>query len=169
MKRFLLAGSLLCCFAASVLGQTTPTDFTPVDFSFRLGAAMPLDDDLIDSTPVTYTLGVDYRMSYSFIRFGETFLSWDWVASNDGIHVIALNQKFFTGPSAILSGEGYAFIGLGGAWYGGVDFERASLAIRGGIGVEMSPTMLVELGGSGSRDQDEVNPSFIYLSVGIKY
>jgi hypothetical protein len=151
MRRMVTMAAIGAVLGVSGLAAAQTPDYTPHNFSFRVGANFPLDDNLRDLGNALFALGADYRIDRPFWPGGETFFSLDWfgkstTGSKGNVFPLMVNHKWFGGTGIQAPEEGrrsYFFAGLGAVFID-VGSSDTVLGARGGIGVELGPSFFAE-------------------------
>ena len=152
MRRFInlaaIGAALTVCGVASA--QET-RDYTPVNFAFRLGVALPIDDNLSSLGDTLFAVGVDYRIDRPFFPNGETFFSIDWFGKSTSgakgnVFPVNVNHKWFTSGTGLPTTDetrAYFFAGVGAVIID-VGTSDTVLGARAGIGVELGTYFFAE-------------------------
>jgi len=178
MKQLFYGAALLAAIAASGTAAAQSNDPTigkvsPSGVSFRVGMALPLDDNLKDISNSFLGIGAEYTFTHVYLNNAETYISLDWVAKNinggDSFYPICINERFYTGNSRYGSGRAYFFLGAGETFYN-LGANSRKLAGRGGIGMEIGPSLLLEASAVFSgKDNDGVSGNVLGFYVGYRF
>jgi hypothetical protein len=152
MRRFInlaaIAAALSICGSAAAQG--TNRDYTPSNFSFRIGGAFPIDDNLSDLGNSLFAAGIDYRIDRPFFPNGETFFSVDWFGrttsgTKGNVFPVNINHKWFTNPLPTSEDRrSYFFAGVGAVFIDVASAADTVLGARAGVGLELGPYFFAE-------------------------
>lgn len=112
--------------------------------SGRIGAGVPLEDDLRDRADIWFALGLDLEMSYRLFSGAETVFSIDWLThsggDSDNIFPFTLSQRWYTG---IPGSRTYFHAGIGASI---LDFDPSDFVLSGraGFGFEFRDQYFME-------------------------
>ena len=179
MRRFIKGAAIAAVMTAggSALAQTTNPDYTPVNLSFRIGAAWPLDDNLSNVSDVLFAAGADWRLDRSFFPNGETYFSLDWFGrsgsqgTKGNVFPVCINQKWWTGDPGIDTGGRRAYIFAGvGAFFIDVTTSDTVIGVRGGLGVELGPYFFTEVAGyTSDKGNGNVRGTAVAAYLGYRF
>lgn len=150
MKRLLMLTAAMM-IAVSAHASSGANQFgSPYNLTFRAGLAFSFDDSTRDVAGTLFGLGLDYYLEGSLLgREGDSYVSFDWIqgtksGSNVQMFPLMINQKWYGEPRNIDGSQRtYWFLGAGIAFIGNND-TVTTFAARGGVGMELSDTLLVE-------------------------
>ena len=159
------------CGIASAQLSTGSVDLTPYNMSVRAGIAVPIDRTLTDVGGVLVNLGLEYNLPRALLAGGESFVALDYIFRGFGtggggsVLPLTLNQRIYTGNGLRRS---YYFFGAGLAMRtsGG---SGSALAVRGGIGQELGPSIIAEAGIVLSEPAGNVRANAITFNVGYRF
>lgn len=144
---------------ASAQSDDTRIDATPSYLTVRGGVLFPLDDGLRDASDFWGVIGLDYEFPTQLIRGSTTFLTGEWwlrtsSGDNGNIFPITINQRFYAkgGNRYYPEGRNYFFLGAGVAIIDVGGQSSGKWMIRGGVGTEIGPNILVEASASFSDE-----------------
>jgi hypothetical protein len=150
MQRWLLLFALAIfasCGSAFAQYSRDKIDPTPYGFSFRGGAAFPVESELRDLNEAWVALGVDYTFTKQYLQNSETYLSVDYIlhstsGKNGTVWPLMVNQKFYTerdrtdNRTYFLAGVGAVVMDIGGS--------DTVIGARVGLGFELSKQVFAE-------------------------
>lgn len=138
MKRLLIAAGLAAALAIPAAAQTTGELLERGQFSFRVGAFIPVEEALRTPADVWFSLGLDFEIDRGLIPGATTVFSVDWFTFNGGansnIFPIIVSQRWY---GAGVEQRTYFHVGIGAAI---TDFMVSDtvFATRGGVGMEFN-------------------------------
>jgi hypothetical protein len=174
MKKAIFGTAALLMVSAMASAQGEHVDFTPHGVTLRAGLVVPIDTTLRDVSNFFGGVGIDYTLDKTF-RSNETYISFDgsfkdFSSDKDSFYPIAINERIRGArkSTAVGVGDTYTFFGVGG-----VLSRQDSVKFfgRGGVGVELSPTTVVEVAGTLSAKNsagESFNTVAIYLGYRFK-
>jgi len=143
---------------------------SPNNITIRGGIALPADSSLSNVSSTFTNLGFEYQFGDSLFKGGDTFLSVDAFFNNFD-HVvawpIAVNQRFYTGTNAA-GHRSYYFIGVGMTFLN-VTTSGGAIAARGGLGTELGPNIVAELGGYISDRAEGARGNAVTFNIGYRF
>ncbi len=150
--------------------QTSTINASPNNITIRGGVALPADRSLSDVSSTFINLGFEYQFGESLLKGGETYLSIDAFFNNFNNVVawpVAINQRFYSGTNA-QGHRNYFFVGLGMTFVN-VSSSGSAIAARAGIGTELGPNIIAEIGGYVSDRANGVRGNAITFNVGYRF
>ena len=181
MKQPFLGAAIAAMIAISGVANaqysgSTSVNARPSGVTFRGGIILPVDSNLRDVSTTFIGIGMEYSLTHTYLNSGETFVSVDWFGkSGSGAHgnvfPVCINQRFYTGTKTNRYGSGrtYFFVGAGVTF---IDVTEATnqIGARGGIGMELGPSIVVEAAGYLSgKARDGVSADAVGLYVGYRF
>ncbi len=178
MKQLFYGMAILTVVATSgVAGaqyNQTKLDVKPAGVTFRGGAVLPVDNKLRDVSNLFIGLGAEYMFTHQFLSNSETYLSIDWFGKSSSgekgnLFPVCLNQRFYTGSSRYGTGRSYYFVGAGVTFID-VGNSTDKLGVRGGVGTEIGPSVILEVAGYLSgKDSDGVSGTAVGAYIGYRF
>ncbi len=176
MRRKFTAAALAAALAmggVAAAQQTGPLDTTPVNVTVRLGAALPLDNQLSNLGNSLIDVGAEYIIPQTWLKGTETFVSVDyWFKSisfgQGSVVPLAINFRWYSRGGVYGTHRSYFFLG------GGVDFidvvsSNTALGIRAGFGVELGEHIIAEVAGYASDRAGGARADAVTFSVGYRF
>ena len=160
------------CGSAMAQNEGSRVDAYPYNLSVRGGIGLPIDENLRDAGKSLIAVGADYLLRRSFIKGGESFLSFDYIVKDtksdkNRIIPIAINQKFYQGVEG-QENRPYYFVGLGITFVN----EKSSntvLSGRAGVGLDLGERIFTEATLFLGDRAANVRPNLIGLYLGYKF
>ena len=181
MKKILILGAALAATSVTAFADThtihtkiQADSLVPTNVTMRLGAFIPGDTTMKDSSATWYTLSLEYIPGNQFISGSETYLMMEYFGkstSGKGWALpITVNQRVIVnGANSESHQKTYAFIGVGAAFMDIVD-SNTVLMFRGGLGLELGQKIVAEIAGYMSgKDRNDVRLNGLGFSLGYKF
>ena len=143
---------------------------SPNNITIRGGIALPADSSLSNVSSTFNNIGFEYQFGDSLFKGGDTFLSVDAFFNNFNNVVawpVAVNQRFYTGTNAA-GHRSYYFIGVGMTFVN-VNASGSAIGARGGIGTELGPNIIAELGGYITDRAEGVRGNAVTFNIGYRF
>ncbi len=139
-------------FALAVIGVAAISNAqweAPTNVGVRIGWVYPIDANLRDVAPNYIGAGVDYYPNFQLLKGnGESYISFDWIGKSGSgakgnLFPILINHKFYAADANPNEPRSYFTLGAGVAIID-VNSTNTVLAIRGGVGRELSQNLFAE-------------------------
>jgi len=160
--------------APSAMAQygSKPTDVTVDQIAIKIGVMAPIDPTLRGVANQFIAAGLEYTFDQQFLPNSYTFLSAEWYGkSGSGGHgnlfPLTLNERFYFSAQRkqsmyVVGGVGAIFVDTGSS-------SDTSLALRGGVGLNLGPYIYTELDGFVGTPASGVHPSGLALFLGYRF
>ena len=152
-----------------MLFRSTPVNLNGI--SVRLGVAFPIDNTLSNSATTLTNFGVEFQAGSSLSKNGEAYVAVDYLFKTFGnkgsILPITFNQRFY--GKGMGDRRSYAFAGVGIAFIDTSAASQTALALRGGLGMNLSDSTFVEAAGTFSTKTDAGSFNTIGLYFGYRF
>ncbi len=142
MKRVMLTAAIAATLGVTAVASAQNTDYTPHNFSFRLGTVFPLDHHLRDVNKTFLAIGADYKFNTQYLKNGETYFSLDyiakaWTGEKGTMWPLMINQRFMGKDGS------YWSLGAGAV---NMNFSKSDTVFgaRFGVGKNLGESIFVE-------------------------
>ena len=172
MRRTLTAAAIMAtlgvCGVANA--QTNTLDTSPNNITIRGGVALPADNSISSVSNSFINVGVEYLFGNSLLKGSDTFLSVDAffnTFNNVIAWPVAINERFYLGSNP-QGHRNYFFIGVGMTFVN-VTVSGNGIGARGGLGTELGPNIIAELGGYVSDQIQGVRANAVTFDIGYRF
>lgn len=172
MNKMIAAVAALGVMAGAVSAQSTAQkfDYTPYNYSFRIGVGFPNDGALKANQDNWTNIGVDYNFNTSILRNGDSYLSVDWVTEefsdyDNSMVTIFLNNRFYMDETSQI----YLIGGIGAVIAEFTAGKETIFGGRFGVGYNLGQNIFLTGTYTFAGKVDGINPSHTSINIGYRF